>query len=161
MPLLAGVEGDKIALIASSYGRVHNPGWYYNLKAHPECKVTYTSRTLDFTARSEGVQNAAANAKDVDRKIDLENFPYLTTPFTAQLAAARTLRAKSLPLRKASFKCSRAAFGFRIGAPFALECPEQGVDRAFGSPPRAWGDWNTYVMPLMLGFGSPPRAWGD
>ena len=26
MPLLAGVDGDKIALIASSYGRVHNTG---------------------------------------------------------------------------------------------------------------------------------------
>ena len=34
MPLLAGIEGDKVALIASSYGREHNPGWYYNLKAN-------------------------------------------------------------------------------------------------------------------------------
>ena len=51
MPLLAGVEGDKIALIASSYGRLHNPGWYYNLKAHPECKVTYKAKSIPYVAR--------------------------------------------------------------------------------------------------------------
>ena len=51
MPLLAGVEGDKIALIASSYGRLHNPGWYYNLKAHPECKVTHKAKLIPYVAR--------------------------------------------------------------------------------------------------------------
>ena len=51
MPLLAGIEGDKIALIASSFGRVHNPGWYYNLKAHPECKVTYKAKVIPYVAR--------------------------------------------------------------------------------------------------------------
>lgn len=51
MPLLAGIEGDRIALIASSFGREHNPGWYYNLKAHPECKVAYKGRALAYMAR--------------------------------------------------------------------------------------------------------------
>jgi len=51
MPLLAGVEEDRIALIASSYGRERNPGWYYNLKAHPECKVTYKNVSLSYIAR--------------------------------------------------------------------------------------------------------------
>lgn len=51
MPLLAGVDADKLALIASSYGREHNPGWYYNLKAHPECKVTYKNHSSYYVAR--------------------------------------------------------------------------------------------------------------
>jgi deazaflavin-dependent oxidoreductase (nitroreductase family) len=51
MPLLAGIEGDRVALIASSFGREHNPGWYYNLKAHPECKVTYKGKSLPYVAR--------------------------------------------------------------------------------------------------------------
>jgi len=51
MPLLAGVDGDKIALIASSFGREHNPGWYYNLKKNPECKVTYKGYSSTYVAR--------------------------------------------------------------------------------------------------------------
>ncbi len=51
MPLLAGIEGDRIALVASSFGREHNPGWYYNLKAHPECNVLYKGRSLSYVAR--------------------------------------------------------------------------------------------------------------
>jgi deazaflavin-dependent oxidoreductase (nitroreductase family) len=51
MPLLAGVDGDRVALVASSFGREHNPGWYYNLKAHPECKVAYKGETLPYVAR--------------------------------------------------------------------------------------------------------------
>ena len=57
MPLLAGIEGDKVALIASSYGREHNPGWYYNLKKHPECKVIYRGKALAYMAREvDGVE---------------------------------------------------------------------------------------------------------
>ena len=47
MPLLAGVEGNRIALIASSFGREYNPGWYYNLKTHPECNVLYKGKSLE------------------------------------------------------------------------------------------------------------------
>jgi F420H(2)-dependent quinone reductase len=51
MPLLAGIEGDTIALIASSFGREHNPGWYYNLKVNPECKVDYKGKLMSYIAR--------------------------------------------------------------------------------------------------------------
>ncbi|HEX6269627.1 MAG TPA: nitroreductase family deazaflavin-dependent oxidoreductase [Anaerolineales bacterium] len=50
VPLVALFDGEKIALIASSFGRKHNPDWYYNLKAHPECKVHWTGRTRMFVA---------------------------------------------------------------------------------------------------------------
>ena len=45
------VEITKIALIASSFGREHNPGWYYNLKAHPECEVLFKGKTGKYIAR--------------------------------------------------------------------------------------------------------------
>jgi deazaflavin-dependent oxidoreductase (nitroreductase family) len=51
MPLLALLDDEKIALIASSFGRTHNPGWYYNLKAHPECTVHFNGRAQTFIAR--------------------------------------------------------------------------------------------------------------
>ena len=54
MPLLAGVDGETIALIASSFGREHNPGWYYNLKKNPECKVTYKGVSSVYVAHEAG-----------------------------------------------------------------------------------------------------------
>lgn len=51
MPLVGLFDGEKIALIASSFGRQHNPAWYYNLKAHPECTVQWSGKTETFVAR--------------------------------------------------------------------------------------------------------------
>ncbi len=51
MPLIGLVDGEKIALIASSFGREHNPAWYYNLKAHPECVVQWKGKRETFLAR--------------------------------------------------------------------------------------------------------------
>ena len=50
-PLVGLIDGEKIAIVASSFGRVHNPNWYYNLKAHPECKVEWNGRSGTFIAR--------------------------------------------------------------------------------------------------------------
>jgi len=50
--LLVGLrEGDKIALIASNFGMAHQPGWYYNLKANPECTVLWSGRAGTYSAR--------------------------------------------------------------------------------------------------------------
>jgi len=51
LPLLGFFDGEKIALIASSFGREHHPGWYYNLKKNPECEVQYRARLRTYTAR--------------------------------------------------------------------------------------------------------------
>lgn len=51
MPLIATLDGKQIGLIASSFGREHNPGWYYNLKAHPECEVDLNGRMGMYIAR--------------------------------------------------------------------------------------------------------------
>ncbi len=50
-PLVGLMDGNKIALVASSFGRAHNPGWYFNLKTHPECTVRFNGRTKTFIAR--------------------------------------------------------------------------------------------------------------
>ena len=51
MPLIAIIDQEKIGLIASSFGRKRNPGWYYNLKAHPECEVEFNGRRGKYVAR--------------------------------------------------------------------------------------------------------------
>jgi len=51
MPLIGIVDHEKIAVVGSSFGRTHNPGWYYNLKAHPECDVLFKGRTEKYVAR--------------------------------------------------------------------------------------------------------------
>ena len=51
LPLVGLVDGEKIALIGSNLGQKHNPGWYYNLKAHPECEVCFSGCTDKYIAR--------------------------------------------------------------------------------------------------------------
>ncbi len=51
MPLVSFPDGEKIALIASNFGQKHNPGWYYNLKANPECEVRFNGQSLKYIAR--------------------------------------------------------------------------------------------------------------
>jgi deazaflavin-dependent oxidoreductase (nitroreductase family) len=51
MPLVGVIDNEKIVLIASSFGRKHNPGWYYNLKAHPNCEVLFKGKTGKYMAR--------------------------------------------------------------------------------------------------------------
>jgi len=51
MPLVGIADHEKIALIASSFGREHNPGWYYNLKTHPECDVLFNGRSGKYISR--------------------------------------------------------------------------------------------------------------
>ena len=51
LPLVGLSDGEKIALIASSFGRQHNPGWYYNLKAFPECDAQFNGRSGKYVAR--------------------------------------------------------------------------------------------------------------
>ena len=50
MPLIGVIDHEKIAIVASSFGRTHNPGWYYNLKAHPECDVLFRGKTEKYIA---------------------------------------------------------------------------------------------------------------
>jgi deazaflavin-dependent oxidoreductase (nitroreductase family) len=49
---LVGVpDGDRLVLLATNFGQKHNPAWYYNLKAHPECQVQWNGERGTFIAR--------------------------------------------------------------------------------------------------------------
>jgi deazaflavin-dependent oxidoreductase (nitroreductase family) len=40
LPLLGIPDGERTVVIASNYGRAHNPSWYYNLRERPEAKLS-------------------------------------------------------------------------------------------------------------------------
>lgn len=50
-PLLYLQRGDDVVLVASKIGAERSPGWYFNLKAHPE--VTFLGKTgmREYVAR--------------------------------------------------------------------------------------------------------------
>jgi len=56
VPLAGYPDGEKIILIASNFGQDHNPAWYHNLKANPECTVTKNGRTRTYLAREASEQ---------------------------------------------------------------------------------------------------------
>jgi deazaflavin-dependent oxidoreductase (nitroreductase family) len=50
MPIVAVPDGDRLVLIASNYGQQRNPGWYFNLVAHPECSVRFRGERVEMKA---------------------------------------------------------------------------------------------------------------
>ncbi|MBN1452682.1 MAG: nitroreductase family deazaflavin-dependent oxidoreductase [Anaerolineales bacterium] len=56
LPLTGLPDGEKYALIASNFGQAHFPGWYYNLKANPECTVKKDGQTGVYLAREADEQ---------------------------------------------------------------------------------------------------------
>ena len=51
LPLTGFPDGEKYVLIASNFGQDHNPGWYFNLKANPECIVKKNGQVGTYIAR--------------------------------------------------------------------------------------------------------------
>lgn len=51
LPLTGLPDGEKYILIASNFGQIHHPGWYYNLKANPECAVRKNGHAGVYIAR--------------------------------------------------------------------------------------------------------------
>jgi deazaflavin-dependent oxidoreductase (nitroreductase family) len=49
--LVAIAHEDKLALIASNFGRPNHPNWYYNLLKTPECKVQLNGVDGNYVAR--------------------------------------------------------------------------------------------------------------
>ena len=45
VPVLGLPTPDGLAVIASNFGRRRQPGWYHNLRAHPEAAVTVDGAT--------------------------------------------------------------------------------------------------------------------
>jgi deazaflavin-dependent oxidoreductase (nitroreductase family) len=51
IPLVSLFDGEKIALIGTNFGRKNNPGWYYNLKKHPQCTALVNGLSQTYVAR--------------------------------------------------------------------------------------------------------------
>ena len=51
IPLVTLPDGNKLILLATNFGQKHNPGWYYNLRANPECEVCFNDRSGRYIAR--------------------------------------------------------------------------------------------------------------
>jgi deazaflavin-dependent oxidoreductase (nitroreductase family) len=50
VPVLGLPTPDGIAVIASNFGQRSHPGWYFNLRAHPEGSVAVDGRSRPFRA---------------------------------------------------------------------------------------------------------------
>jgi deazaflavin-dependent oxidoreductase (nitroreductase family) len=51
IPLVALPDRDKLVLLATNFGQKHNPGWYYNLRANPQCEVSFGGHSGRYIAR--------------------------------------------------------------------------------------------------------------
>ncbi len=93
VPLVGIFDREKIALIASSFGRKHNPGWYYNLKAHPECEVSFNGHSKKYIARE-------TVGEEYERYWELANSFYAGYEKYKQRAAHRHIPVMLLEPRK-------------------------------------------------------------
>jgi len=59
-PLIYMDDGDDLIVVPSKGGYARNPGWLYNLRAHPETTVQIGSKRIRVTARE-------ANAEERER----------------------------------------------------------------------------------------------
>jgi deazaflavin-dependent oxidoreductase (nitroreductase family) len=50
LPVLALPEDDHLVLIASNFGLPSNPGWYYNLRAHPDVRIAWKGSSVEMHA---------------------------------------------------------------------------------------------------------------
>jgi deazaflavin-dependent oxidoreductase (nitroreductase family) len=51
LPLLGFPDGERMVVIASNYGQLHHPSWYYNLLTHPEATLSVGGETQKVVAR--------------------------------------------------------------------------------------------------------------
>jgi deazaflavin-dependent oxidoreductase (nitroreductase family) len=49
-PVVGVPDGDNIALVGSNWGQQRNPGWYYNLRAHPVAQIEFGGQAATYTA---------------------------------------------------------------------------------------------------------------
>jgi len=59
VPLAYVTRGEDLVLVASKGGHAQHPGWYHNLRAHPEASVEIRGRRERVVAReAEGAERA-------------------------------------------------------------------------------------------------------
>jgi deazaflavin-dependent oxidoreductase (nitroreductase family) len=50
-PVIGIHDGDNVVLVASNWGQVHNPAWYYNLRANPVAELKFGGYSGTYIAR--------------------------------------------------------------------------------------------------------------
>lgn len=55
-PIMGFRDGDAYFVAASANGSPKNPGWYYNLLAHPETIINDSGKEIPVTASDAGVR---------------------------------------------------------------------------------------------------------
>jgi deazaflavin-dependent oxidoreductase (nitroreductase family) len=59
VPVLGIPTGDGVAIIASNFGQYRHPGWYHNLRAHPDASVVVEGERRHVRAvEAEGERRA-------------------------------------------------------------------------------------------------------
>ena len=51
LPVLGLPDGDGMIVIASNFGRPHNPSWYHNLRANPRATIELDGISREVAAR--------------------------------------------------------------------------------------------------------------
>jgi deazaflavin-dependent oxidoreductase (nitroreductase family) len=51
-------DGDSYVIVASKGGDDKNPGWYHNLRKHPDCEINVGAKRIPVTARKVGPDDA-------------------------------------------------------------------------------------------------------
>ena len=68
VPLIGVPDGERLIVIASNWGQEHPPGWYHNVRTHPEVTVKMDGVSQSYWAREvEGNERARAWAKAIAR----------------------------------------------------------------------------------------------
>jgi len=51
VPLRGHPHGEGLVIVASNWGGPRNPGWYHNLRAHPDVRVAIGGKGIAMRAR--------------------------------------------------------------------------------------------------------------
>jgi deazaflavin-dependent oxidoreductase (nitroreductase family) len=74
VPVLGIPDGDRTAVVASGYAQsARPPSWYFNLRAHPEAKIT-----VDGLTRHVRAYEAEGEEKERLWRLALETYPGFT-----------------------------------------------------------------------------------
>jgi len=82
--LVGIVDGKRILLVASNFGRANHPAWYHNLRANPRAVVALAGEAAHFSAR-------LVCGDEVQRCLDLADAYYPGFALYRQRAAPRQI----------------------------------------------------------------------
>lgn len=86
LPIVGVPDGDRLVLIASNFGQARHPGWYYNLKASPRCRIV-------FRGEQQAMEAYEAAGEERQRLWDLD-----LTVYPARARYARRARNRVIPV---------------------------------------------------------------